>query len=420
MKVKGISAKPEEAFKYWNSKKPVTRAEFDQLSDSARERAFVVSGLSRLDQVSSIHSAIEKAIDNGETLQSFKKRIAGTLDSAGWGGETAHRIENIYRTNMQTAYMAGRYGSLKKAAKTRPYWMYDAVGDRQTRPSHAVLDGKVYPADHPFWEKFYPPNGFFCRCDVISLSPRQVKARGLSVETDMPSQLIYKDPKTGFEIPVMPIPDKGFSGNVGKNWLHGLSANEVKDELKPIRLATPPNLPPLNKLDKRHMLPCSQKDILPKGLSDDEYLKAFLGEFGIADLYGSKAIKLPNVNLPIAIDRGLFTVDKATGHGLKVQSRGREKFLKLLARTIQNPYEIWLVPVEVSGKTYQSLRCLRLFCGEDGKVGGYGAFSLVNGRKWQGATVFTPKAGKHENQMLKYMEKQRQGILLYREELPKE
>jgi hypothetical protein len=41
-------------------------------------------------------------------------------------------------------------------------------------------------------------------------------------------------------------------------------------------------------------------------------------------------------------------------------------------------------------------------------------FNLVRGREWQGATTFTPKLG-NEAAMLKYMERQRQGALLYRE-----
>lgn len=41
--------------------------------------------------------------------------------------------------------------------------------DRRVRPSHAILDGKVYPADHEFWATHYPPNGFRCRCGVRTL-----------------------------------------------------------------------------------------------------------------------------------------------------------------------------------------------------------------------------------------------------------
>jgi hypothetical protein len=61
------------------------------------------------------------------------------------------------------------------------------------------------------------------------------------------------------------------------------------------------------------------------------------------------------------------------------------------------------------------LRLIRLFRDEEeARIGGFAVFNLVRGREWQGATTFTPKLG-NEAAMLKYMERQRQGALLYRE-----
>ena len=54
------------------------------------------------------------------------------------------------------------------------------------RPTHAILHEKVYPADHEFRDANYPPNGFRCRCTVVTLSERQARAQGLPVETEMP------------------------------------------------------------------------------------------------------------------------------------------------------------------------------------------------------------------------------------------
>jgi uncharacterized protein with gpF-like domain len=65
--------------------------------------------------------------------------------------------------------------------------MYDAVNDSRTRPTHLALDEKVFPADHPFWDKWYPPNGYRCRCSVIPLSESQVKSAGLKIETEDPT-----------------------------------------------------------------------------------------------------------------------------------------------------------------------------------------------------------------------------------------
>ncbi|WP_237043784.1 phage minor head protein [Pseudomonas aeruginosa] len=58
---------------------------------------------------------------------------------------------------MQSAYMAGRYAAAYEARETHPYWMYVAVMDGVTRPSHAALHGKVFRWDDPIWQHITPP-----------------------------------------------------------------------------------------------------------------------------------------------------------------------------------------------------------------------------------------------------------------------
>lgn len=415
--------KPKAALNYWSSKVPVTKKDFDKLSDEAKRRAFTVSGLSRLDQVTAVQTAITKCLDDGGTLADFKKQIPDIIKAQGWTGKSAHRIDNIFRTNLQSAYMAGRYEQMSKTTKLRPYWMLVAVHDKRTRTTHIAVDGLIFPHDHPFWNTWFPPNGFACRCTVITLSERQVKARGLKVETDMPDRLLVVDPATGMETFVTPIPDKGWSQNVGKDWLAGLEPSEVDGQVKTLGdkaicrggqfAKDDPCKPPLKDIDHKHLLSASGKDILPKGLKDEEYVKAFLKEFGLKGLNCSKVISLPGTKVPIVINKGFF-IDKRTGLW-KVQNSEREQFVKLLARTIQNPFEIWSVPVEISGKKLPALRFIRLFKDKTGKkIGGFVAFNLINGRRWQAATAFTPKVNNEVN-MLKYLERQRAGILIYRE-----
>ncbi|KLU14280.1 hypothetical protein AFK69_01405 [Xenorhabdus sp. GDc328] len=63
----------------------------------------------------------------------------------------------------------------------RPYWMYTGINDSHTRKSHLALHGRVFRYDDPFWQAFYPPNGWRCRCSVIALSDDDITARGIKV-----------------------------------------------------------------------------------------------------------------------------------------------------------------------------------------------------------------------------------------------
>ena len=404
---------PDKALAYWQSKRPVSASEFDKLDSAARSRAFAVAGLAKQDMAADLQVSLYEAMKNGETVEQWKRRIPDILAAQGWNG---HRLENIFRTNVQTAYNAGRYAQMREVAKERPYWQYLAVGDERTRPAHAAINGMVFPADHEFWDTHYPPNGFRCRCTVRSLSARQVERQGLEIQKDTPQDLLYKDPATGMEIPIASVaPAPGFGTNPGKNWLDGLSPSELTG-LELHNLAHAKALengltPPLASLPARHILPVSVTDILPSGLTDKAYLLAFLKEFGLSGLEQQFLHRLPGVGLPLVIDKYLF-VNKADG-SLKANKAGRGPYMRLLARTIRNPYEIWQVPATLSGRTVSTLRLIRLFAGEGQELGGFGVFSLA-GNAWQGSTMFNPGKG-NAKAMLEYLERQRVGTLIYRE-----
>lgn len=261
---------PDAALEYWRQKARLTDAEASTLSEGARARAFYVSGLARRDLVELVADGIRQALENGETLAEFKSRIADAINTQGWH---SHRVENIFRTNLQQAYAAGRYKKMQAVKKSRPYWQYIAVMDRRVRPSHAVLHELVYPADHGFWASNYPPNGFRCRCTVRTLSERQVEREGLSVEKDMPGSGMWTDPKTGMEYHVQfPGADRGFATNPGKDWLDGLDLGKY------------PELRKSTHAEQRDIQP-----IEPKAVKTDAELAAQI-EQSTANLFGKAKI----------------------------------------------------------------------------------------------------------------------------------
>ena len=139
--------------------------------------------------------------------------MSGFLERQGYEGLTPFQADNIFRTNIQTAYQAGHYEQMTDpdVMRLRPYWQYDAVNDSHTRPSHLAMDGRVFPADSPVWDTWYPPNGFRCRCTVTTLSARQVKERGLKVETEAPQAADIGDGRI-----VQVLPDPSFRHNPAK------------------------------------------------------------------------------------------------------------------------------------------------------------------------------------------------------------
>ncbi len=97
--------------------------------------------------------------------------------------------ETIYRTNLNTAYNAGRIRQAQDPAIAafHPAFRYDAISDsdvRRGRPednneNHLALDGVIAATNHPFWSVYSPPNGFNCRCSLQMLSVFQLERMGI-------------------------------------------------------------------------------------------------------------------------------------------------------------------------------------------------------------------------------------------------
>ena len=143
----------------------------------ARALAFSVAGMTRLDQIEHVRESLNRALEEGGTFETWKEEMLKSPEALAL---PRHRLDNIFRTNLQSAYMAGRCRAIQAHKDTRPYLLYSAVNDSRTRPSHAAMDGTILPVDDPWWETHTPPNGFRCRCGVISISEAEARRRGIS------------------------------------------------------------------------------------------------------------------------------------------------------------------------------------------------------------------------------------------------
>lgn len=75
-----------------------------------------------------------------------------------------------YNTAKAGSRMGGEWTRIQKDKDVLPYLQYQTVGDMRVRPEHVALDGIIRKVDDKFWTELYPPNGWNCRCSVISLS----------------------------------------------------------------------------------------------------------------------------------------------------------------------------------------------------------------------------------------------------------
>ena len=183
---------------------------YDTMQD-AHKRAFVVAKMTKADLLTDVHDSLQKALDEGWSFEHWKKEIVPKLEGK-WLGRSVgelwdelseeekakreepteeqrkkiispKRLETIFYTNMRVSNAAGHYEQLMRTKDLYPYWKYVTEHDSKVRDAHRVLHNKVFKWDDPFWETYFPPNGFRCRCHVVPMDKYDLEDEGLRVQT---------------------------------------------------------------------------------------------------------------------------------------------------------------------------------------------------------------------------------------------
>ena len=189
-----IGLPPADAIAYFRSKGRTVSWSWRDMSEEAHAVAFTVAKSASYDVLGDLQDAVGRALAEGQTFREFASQdLVDTLRRKGWWGTVTgegrervrlgsmSRLRTIYRTNMKASMAAARYGAQWENREARPIWVYDAIEDSLTRPSHLALDGLAYYADDPIWRTLYPPNGYNCRCSVRAFTARDAEKRGIEV-----------------------------------------------------------------------------------------------------------------------------------------------------------------------------------------------------------------------------------------------
>ena len=77
-------------------------------------------------------------------------------------------LEAEYEFAVQSAQSVENW--LTFSDDTERYWLeYRTAGDERVRADHEALRGVCLPKTDPFWESYYPPLGWRCRCTVVQV-----------------------------------------------------------------------------------------------------------------------------------------------------------------------------------------------------------------------------------------------------------
>lgn len=404
---------PKEAIEYFRAKGYKMTFDWRDMEFEDHSYSFTVAKAMQTDILQDIRQAVDSAIADGTTLETFKARLKPTLQEKGWWGRkemldpatgemkevqlgSSRRLRTIFDTNMRTAYAAGKWDQVQRTKKTQPYLAYKCVLDSNTRPDHRQWHNVVKHADDPFWDEHYPPNDWGCRCTVQQLSEREVKERGLAITKSDPTgpDRSWLDKRNGRLLRVPQGIAPGFAQNVGKNRMKALTPPPLDQPLKV------PYSGPLIKVQPPAPRPMNKKLILPNDLREEEYVDKFLKEFG--GKMGQPVVFKDKIGESLIISDDLF---RTTTGKLKVTRRDRHRYLLLLAAAIKDPDEIfWSWQEYPAGR--MTLTRTYLTQWSDGDQNGFTMFD-TSAAGWNGVTTFNTDD-------LDYILRQRKGTLAYR------
>lgn len=179
----------------------VSPDEWQRMSDEARQRAFTATLLSSEALRDTAYFELARSLEEGGTFADFARELRTQERSLGVTAADPAYLETVFRTNLSTAYTAGRIHQMSspEVLAAHPYVQYRAIIDGRTTSVCRYLDGLTFDRrTDPGWARFAPPNHFNCRSQIVTLPASRVS----------PSQVVRSDsidsrgqPAPGFDSP---------------------------------------------------------------------------------------------------------------------------------------------------------------------------------------------------------------------------
>lgn len=177
-----------KAIDWFIKKFPILYDHLDDVTKKVNETFFYIKRSLELETTRTLYNSLLENLSNGGTFKDWVEASKTILDKTGLG-DSPWYLELVYRNNMQSSYNAGAFYNQELNKKNKPYGLYDAIDDERTSEICQILNGKVYPLDHPFWNRYLPPNHHGCRSKRITLSREELEEYGLTVSKTVTKEI---------------------------------------------------------------------------------------------------------------------------------------------------------------------------------------------------------------------------------------
>jgi len=162
----------------WNS------PDFKMLND-LRNNVYVFSGAKQYHQVREMVDAIYDK-DRIKPFSEYKKTGTDIFKNY---NENYLRAE--YNAAISQSRSASMWMDIESNSELLPMLTYSTVGDGRVRPEHAMLNNISRPVNDKFWDNYFPPNGWNCRCTTLQTdSEDKTSLKGFKQPSTVPPEFM--------------------------------------------------------------------------------------------------------------------------------------------------------------------------------------------------------------------------------------
>ena len=138
-----------------------------EMSDIMRQRLtrsnYIFSGIKTFHELNEAFPSLLDENGNRKPFERFLNDVQKINDTY-----NSHYLRAEYNFVQSSAQMAAKWEQFSEDGD-RYNLQYRTAGDSKVRPAHAALNGVTLPPSDPFWQTYYPPNGWNCRCTVVQV-----------------------------------------------------------------------------------------------------------------------------------------------------------------------------------------------------------------------------------------------------------
>ena len=128
-----------------------------------KESNYVFSGIKTFHELNEAFPSLLDEKGNRKPFNQFLSDVQKVYDAY-----NVQYLRTEYNFAQASALMAARWKQFEQDGD-RYNLQYRTMYDKRVRRTHRMLHNITLPIESPFWDKYFPPNGWGCRCTVVQV-----------------------------------------------------------------------------------------------------------------------------------------------------------------------------------------------------------------------------------------------------------